>query len=222
MGLLNWMRKGTRGRGTRLSQPQQSHVPTFEQLEPRVLLSVGAFMPLESPLIETPFEAAIYVDLETDQSQCDSVTVERSDSETADGLEDKKLGSEEEKTSEAVEQLNSQAVIPSTSHTVTPSNALPVSQLSQAAELTSIQQNEIQPSLSDASEDLLFHTSHFTPHTSDLDAIQIRGPPTEIVFIDSSLNLDFQLENAVSSDVVVSVLDARQDAISQVASVLSS
>jgi hypothetical protein len=33
-----------------------------------VLLNADAFLPLESPLTETPFEAAIYFDLKVDQA----------------------------------------------------------------------------------------------------------------------------------------------------------
>ena len=39
MGLLNWIRKDNRGQRSRLSQSQHSQHPTFEQLEPRILLS---------------------------------------------------------------------------------------------------------------------------------------------------------------------------------------
>jgi len=52
-------------------------------------------------------------------------------------------------------------------------------------------------------------------------SIEIRGPPTEIVFIDSSLNLDFQLANAFQSGVVVSVLDGSIDGIQQITDILS-
>ncbi|MCH7921359.1 MAG: DUF4347 domain-containing protein [Planctomycetes bacterium] len=42
------------------------------------------------------------------------------------------------------------------------------------------------------------------------------------MFIDSSLNLDFQFENAVPFGVVVSVFDAATDGIQHVTDVLSS
>ena len=104
-----------------------------------------------------------------------------------------------------------------------------MSQMVTTSQLIAIQQNQNIPSQADASEDLEFHTSHFTPHTSVLDSIQNRGPPTnnqiiapqEIIFIDSSFFLDFQLENACPSGVVVNVLDHNQNGISQITSVLS-
>jgi len=67
----------------------------------------------------------------------------------------------------------------------------------------------------------LFHTSPFTLQTSVLGPTQNRGPPTEIVFIDSTLNLYFQIENAVFPGVVVSVFDASADGIQHITDVLS-
>ena len=63
MGLFNWMRRGTRGQGTRLSQSQQSQVPIFEQLEPRVLLSAEAAGLFPMDILSNPNEQVIEVEL---------------------------------------------------------------------------------------------------------------------------------------------------------------
>ena len=51
MGVLNWMSKGLWGEGPRLSKSKRSPPPTFEQLEPRILLSGEGFL---SPQLATP------------------------------------------------------------------------------------------------------------------------------------------------------------------------
>ena len=201
MGLFNWVTKSLGIKRAALRGSPETYAPSFEQLEPRVLLSADCLMPLESPLIETPFEAAICVDLETDQV-----------------------------LSVAEEQLDGLTVGPSDSQTITPSHALSVSQSAMAVDTITTQQNEDLSSLADASEELLsetessklLHTSESTLQTSALGIAQNRGPPTEIVFIDSSLNLDFRLENADQPGVLVSVLDADQDGLLQITSILPS
>ena len=193
MGLLKWVTKGRQKKRAIRSGFSEPHAPCFEQLEPRVLLNADGFMPLESPLLESPNEVAIVVELvetEADQSQCDSGTVEPCDSKT---------------------------LVLSDSQ----STGLSVSELGTVAQHIAAQVNENETAEASASEDLNLHRSNFTLQTSDLDASQIRGPPTEIVFIDSSLNLDLQLKNACPSGVVVSVLDHNQDGILQITSLLS-
>ena len=69
MGLLNWVMKGLRGRGPRLATSQQSQPPTFERLEPRLLLSadpVGLSAMdswLDSPLDNSQPIAAIEMEM---------------------------------------------------------------------------------------------------------------------------------------------------------------
>ena len=81
--------------------------------------------------------------------------------------------------------------------------------------------------LQTADAPLPLKSEHLKLNTPTIDSqtegsIEARGPPTEIVFIDSSLNLDFQLENAVPLGVVVSVYDATTDGIQHITDVLSS
>jgi len=176
MGLLNWVRR-SRGEGrSRIGELSRPQAPCFEQLEPRVLLSADSFMPLESPLHDTPVESAIVVDYElASRPQCDG--------QTESGSEGTKVGSDEDcgtvgrSDSGTVDQLNRREVIPSCSQTVTLSQGLFVSELAASAELSAVQQNENQPSLTDASEDLELHTSNFSLQTSDLATAQNRGPP---------------------------------------------
>ena len=92
MGFLNWVKKSRGERRLRIAAQSGPQAPCFEQLEPRVLLSAdclpGTFsMPLESPPIETPFEAAIVVDL-----------YEGLGAESDGGSEGKKIRGEEGKT----------------------------------------------------------------------------------------------------------------------------
>ena len=88
-------------------------------------------------------------------------------------------------------------------------------------------QNDFQTSPADASEDsTLFHPSHLSlallqPHTSVLGTAQNRGPPTEIVLIDSSLKHDFQLENTVPSNVLVAFFAADAHGIHSISKTLS-
>ena len=221
MGIFSWMRKGAGGQGTRLTQSQQSRTPTFEQLEPRVLLNVDALMPPELLPIETPFEAAIVVDLEETNSalssqlsavsesdgQCDGETVGQSDSGTVD-------------------PLNGREVIPSSSHPVTQSHGLSVSRLTTVSNLISIQNTQAKmlverTTSSSDSTVILSDSQTVSLLDTALGCIEIRGPPAEIVFIDSSLNLDCQLENAVQTSVLVSVFDTEQNGIQQITDTLS-
>ena len=71
MSILNWMKRRRRNGQDRFASAPPIQTPTFEQLEPRVLLSADVLMPLASPLIETSNEAAIVVDYE--ESGADSV-----------------------------------------------------------------------------------------------------------------------------------------------------
>jgi len=63
MGLLNWMMKGFGDNWPRFSRSQQPHVPTFEQLEPRLLLSADASFVPDFQLLHTFEEQVISVDI---------------------------------------------------------------------------------------------------------------------------------------------------------------
>ena len=127
MGLLKRMMKGFGGNRTRLSRSQQSQVPTFEQLEPRILLSADASLAPDFQPPEIFEEQVISVDLEPglgeegrgqkaeegsegkkvgseEESNCE--TVGRSDSGTESGLEEQKVGIEEEKNGGTVGQFD--------------------------------------------------------------------------------------------------------------------
>ena len=64
MGLFGWMGKGSGKRDTRFSVSPKPQVPTFEQLEPRVLLSADACLVPDYQLLETPEEQVISVDVD--------------------------------------------------------------------------------------------------------------------------------------------------------------
>ena len=64
MSLLSWVKKGGKHGQDRSVSASSIQAPTYEQLEPRLLLSADGLMPLVSPLIETQYEAAIVVDYE--------------------------------------------------------------------------------------------------------------------------------------------------------------
>ena len=194
MGIGNWLRQRRKVRGTLQGCPD---VPTFEQLEPRLLLSAD---PLDNLLTPPP----------TDQQ--DQQVVEVDIGEVPSG--EWQVASNDRPDSGPIGQ--------SDSPNVGQSNSLSVSQIEATASLNVIQQNEMESSPADAVEESTsFHPSPFSLHTSDLSLTQIRGPPTEIVFIDSSLNLGFQPENADDSSVVVEVLSAGSDGIPQITECLS-
>ena len=124
MGLLKWMVKGFGDSRSRLSQSRQSQVPTFEHLEPRVLLSAEAsfvpeFQPLdtfEEQVIEAVVSSQLSVVSEAEEvrsqkaegrsEETDSgeqrtedggqTTGVRSQETEGDGLEEQKMGREEE------------------------------------------------------------------------------------------------------------------------------
>ncbi|MCP4048361.1 MAG: DUF4347 domain-containing protein, partial [Gammaproteobacteria bacterium] len=191
----------------------QTQVPCFEQLEPRILLSADASFVSDIQPLETAEVQVICVDLEpgleTGETQCGRGTVEQ-----LDGIQEDKADD-----SGAVEQIDSQAVVPSDSHRVTQSNSLSVSPIEAVATLSVTQQNEIQSSPTDASEAVEPATNkqHPAPNAS----INHRGPPTEIVFVESSLNHDFQLKNAYLDDVAVSVLPDDSHGIQFISNTLS-
>ncbi len=199
MSLFKWMKGGSTQRRSRTSTDAQTQTACFEQLEPRILLSADVSPFHDIQAFDTEAEQVIYVDLEpglgTAETQSDSEAVGRSDSETV-GRSD--------------------------SPTVEQSNGLSLSQIEAAAKLSITQQNEIQSSPANASEDSTsFHPSPFTLHPSLLGPAQDRGPPTEIVFVESSLNHDLQLKNAYLDDVVVSVLPDDSHGIQFISNTLS-
>ncbi|NQV32619.1 MAG: DUF4347 domain-containing protein, partial [Phycisphaeraceae bacterium] len=211
MGLLNWMKKGVKRVGPHSGTSLPIRPPTFEQLEPRVLLSADAFSPAEVSLSETPFEAAIVVDLYESETHLNHTTQD---------LEPRSEPTEDQITETQTGGNSSHNPQPATSS----QTGLTVSRLVTAATLSSaVSQNELSPSQADASEGLIPTTDGHQPSTDATSgSIVPRGPPTEIVFIDSSLYLDFQLENAYQQGVVVSVFDVNQDGINHITNVLSS
>jgi hypothetical protein len=207
MGLFSWMRKEFGGAESCVSPIQQPQVPSFEQLEPRVLLSADAsFVPDFQPL-ETFEEQVICVDIG-----------EVTSGESLVASEDAGVRSQESEGRRERAEVTSNQQLATSNHA-----GLPVSQVEAAANLSVVQENVIQSSPAGAAEDSsLFHPSPFTLQTSDLSSAQIRGPPTEIIFIDSSLNLNSQLENADADGTVISVFGGDQDGIRHITEVLSS
>ena len=131
MGLLDWVLKSGSGKRALTPVSVETHMPCFEQLEPRVLLSADALVPHEPPLVETPFEVAIVVDLDERSQIADD-----SSQSIDDGYEDKKIGSEDSGT---VERSESETVGQVNCHTVTRSTGLPVSQLTTVSDLITAQ-----------------------------------------------------------------------------------
>ncbi|NQV34499.1 MAG: LEPR-XLL domain-containing protein, partial [Phycisphaeraceae bacterium] len=189
MGLLDWVRK-SRGEGRLRKAASSPQAPCFEQLEPRVLLSADYLMPVESPLIETPCESAIVVDLEesgtdrafSSQPSALSQSEEGMESEAAqEGSQIIDHGSQSSEDGETVgrsdgmtvgqsdsgtvDQLNTREVIPSNSQPVVPSQGLSLSELVTASQLITAQQNQNQTSIADASEDLPLNTENLEPKT---------------------------------------------------------
>jgi len=80
-----------------------------------------------------------------------------------------------------------------------------MSQIETLINLVTVEQSKVQSSPALAMEEVaLPNTEHLTPDIdATLKSISPRGPPYEIVFIDSSLEPDFQLENADSAGVEV-------------------
>ncbi|NQV31708.1 MAG: DUF4347 domain-containing protein, partial [Phycisphaeraceae bacterium] len=186
----------------------EDHVPSFEQLEPRVLLSADALMSCALPLLETPYEAAIVVELdEFDQAPNSRHSV------VSEPNEQPESATVERSYGEPVGQSDGQADAQSTD--------LSVSQLASAAHLSQVQMLATTTISSSDSAVIQSDSQTVTLLDTTLGSIESRGPPSEIVFIDSSLNLDFRLENAVLLGVVVSVVDATQDGIEQITDTLS-
>ena len=214
MGIWSGLKRGL---GTTDESTRPSY-PTFEHLEPRLLLSAdpGGLAGQISPDFlddQGAAEAAIVVDYEAVAGEAvasggglvasDDKTVASGEGSqiTEDGVLQTEEGSQKTeggglKTEDSTSISGSLNSSPNAEHRIPNTDA-----------------SEGSP---------LFHTSPFTLQTSVLGPTQNRGPPTEIVFIDSSLNLDFQLENAVSPGVVVSVFDASADGIQHITDVLSS
>jgi len=224
MGLLNWVTKGLGEWGSRLSAPQQSQPPTFERLEPRVLLSADASSVSEiHPLDTQPYEQVISVDLEPGFGAGEVVAsgewLVASEAED-DGLEGRKVGSEEEKTE------SSGTVGQSDSPTVERSDSLSVSQLASAANLSYPQDVEAFALVEMAlvSSDSTVTPSYgqtVIPFDATLGSINPRGPPTEIVFIDSRLSQDSWLNIACSQNVAVNVLPGDTNGIQYITDTLS-
>ena len=96
MGLINRVMKRFRGSGTRLATSQQSQIPAFERLEPRILLSADAGLVHDYSFVETPQEQAISIEFEPDLGARSQIT-DQGGQTSENGLEGRKVGSEEEK-----------------------------------------------------------------------------------------------------------------------------
>jgi hypothetical protein len=120
MGLLKRMMKGLGDIRPHLSPSQQSQIPTFEQLEPRLLLSADAsffsnFQPLDS------FgEQVISVDLKAGLGASEVVASGEllvASKEIEEGLEEQKVGSEGERNEVPGDLQNGQSLTELISHT---------------------------------------------------------------------------------------------------------
>ncbi|NQV35952.1 MAG: DUF4347 domain-containing protein, partial [Phycisphaeraceae bacterium] len=209
MGFLDWVTKSKKAKRVLSSGSSNTQLPCFEQLEPRVLLSADALMSPELLLVEPHYEAAIVVDLE--------VGSEISEHRSQLAETESPAGSEESKGQKTDECGLEASVLDTDSAGEKLSERLALG----ASDITA-STLQLKTENSELKTDISLHTSNFTLQTSVLGPAQNRGPPTEIVFIDSSLNRDFELENAVQSGVVVSVFDADQDGIQHITGVLSS
>ena len=151
MGLMHWLKR--MGDGNRhVSKSQQSQVPVFEQLEPRLLLSADASSISDIHLSDTQEEQVISADFEPGYAVIQDAG--------EDEVEDKNVGNvgrEEEKTED------SWTVGQSDSLTVKQSDRLLVSQIEAASNLGVEQEKEIRASPADASEAVEPNTEHRTP-----------------------------------------------------------
>ncbi|MCP4454477.1 MAG: DUF4347 domain-containing protein, partial [Planctomycetes bacterium] len=192
------------------------------------------------PLMDPFLEAAIVVDLEVGlqfsdhRSQLSRTEISVGDEEAevegkkgrGEGLENEKVGGKGGRVTEPGSENTSSQLLATSNK-----SGLSMSQLPQVGAIVATPQKENETSLAGvvaASEDVEFHppmglsASNLTPQTPDLGGTQIRGPPREIVFVDSSLNLRSQLADAYQPGVVVSVFDAGQDGIAHITDALSS
>ncbi|NQV35573.1 MAG: LEPR-XLL domain-containing protein, partial [Phycisphaeraceae bacterium] len=185
MSLLSWMKKSRKDGQLRAASAHPIQPPTFEQLEPRVLLSADAFAPAENHLYETSFEAAIVVDFEESETHQEHRT------------QDLELGSEP-----AEDQITETQADAKSSH----QEGLSVSELTTAASLSAVPQNETSPSQAETSEGLEPTTNAPQPTTdATMGSIIPRGPPTDTASLDSSFDLYFYRENAYQTSEVVGV-----------------
>ena len=171
-------RHGVRGsnKGDRSSN-HLTNTPIFEELEPRLLLSgdgLGAVLsdPLDSFFDQTP---AIEIDFDYGQVQTVSVVEDSQEVDSQLALVDESEDSDS--------SLNTEVKTGET--------------LSEIVDLEVIIDSASSSDVSDASL-----TNNEQPISNDIiidsqttGSIETRGPPTEIVFIDSSLNLDIEFSD---------------------------
>jgi len=152
--------------------------------------------------LETREEQVVYVDLNPAQD----VNEIQSDGETV------------EQSSWPVEQSNGQ--------TGTRFTGLSASQLATAANLSQAQNTQAymlaETALTSSNSTVLLSDNHSIPLLDTaLGSIEVRGPPTEIVFIESFLEPYFQLKNAHSGHVVLNVLPADTRGVDHISHSLS-
>jgi len=228
-----------RGLGTTDAPTRPAH-PSFEHLEPRLLLSAdpaGLAGQISPDFLDDQGapEAAIVVDFayiqavddqgiaatEADSQQAESGSQTDESAQDASGNSGGILSEikDIEVTVDSTSSSSSDASLPVLSAVEGTTDYPPLItdyRLPATASATAGTPNS--PLLK--SEYLKLNTPYIDSHTEG--SIEARGPPTEIVFIDSSLNRNFQLESAVSPGVVVSVFDASADGIQHITDVLSS
>ena len=193
-----------RGLGTK-DEPTRQDLPTFERLEPRLLLSAD------------PTGLAAQNSLDSLDDQTDSVAAIVIDFEYTETAEGQGLANTEEDSQEEEDRIQTDE----SGQDESGISGLTASELTTLAAALDSTSQPLAPD--DDSPNTEYRITNNDPvidsHTEG--SIETRGPPTEIVFIDSSLNLSFQLENALSSGVVVSVFDAATDGIQHITDVLS-
>ena len=202
MGIWSVLRRGLETTG----EPTGATQPSFEHLEPRLLLSAdpaGLAGQISPDFLDDPgdAEAAIVVDFDYIQAVDDQgiAATEANSQQAQSGSQTHESGQVESGFTGV--KLSESTVLSTTVEPTEQPVALGGSSPNSEYRI--------------ANTDLVIDS-----HTEG--SIEPRGPPTEIVFIDSSLNQDFQLENAVSTGVVVSVFDANQDGLNHITNVLSS
>ncbi|MHC4207524.1 MAG: DUF4347 domain-containing protein, partial [Planctomycetota bacterium] len=184
--------------------------PLLEKLEPRILLSADSLLSAAAPdpLADSTQQAVQYADqLETEQDILQPImtlSVDQGSAAEEGELLDVNVSSESS-TDTDISTDNEAAATDISCVTF----AGPTTNISAVP----VEDGSMPICSDDADSGIEFATS-----------IEIRGPPVQnqIIFIDSALEQDFQLENACYPGMVVSVFDASQDGIQHITSFLSS
>ena len=225
MGILSWVGGNNRGE----KGASQDVRPVLEQLEPRLLLNadLAGIEPILTP--DTPVgEQAICIDLDqeqtdtleslpvltvdSDQSLVTDLAINSAQIEAEDWGEEESL-SEEAQPAETTGPLDD---VVETAETISSSSSGQVTCVTQAECYESdagLEQETAGPNVGDQQEII---------STSETPSIEIRGPPMEIVFVESSLYIELQFENADLLGIAVDVFDAESDCIDHVTDILSS